>query len=286
MKASTPRYFIFGATLGLLAALLVIYVGREAPEDPSPVAREVPAPVAVEETPEIAPEPDLTIERVPEMVDPPRREDAPEVTRPVDPEAPAHAAAAFARWLEQEPPTGTEARAQWLKEGIAVAEERAPLMANWIVEDPERALAWGVSPRLFRSLPEEIQALVERPLATEGFYGVLAICGHGPEDEHISSCEILHEVVTNFGTFDAEAFRASIYGMRNMRLTEENASLFGIVMNDHIALHEDDVVIVDDGPRFGAERFVVHYKGEEHTAATLEAAEAIRAELVKLEISN
>lgn len=55
--------------------------------------------------------------------------------------------------------------------------------------------------------------------------------------------------------------------------------VFGVAMDGHIARHQDDVVIVDDGDLFETGRFAVYYRGEVHFAETREAAEEIRASL-------
>ncbi|MCC5849242.1 MAG: hypothetical protein JJU29_14235 [Verrucomicrobia bacterium] len=162
---------------------------------------------------------------------------------------------------------------------LAWANARRERMNAWIREDPERALSEALSPRRHAALPASIRELVETPLATEGFYGVVAICNHGPDEEHIGSCEITHEVVTNFGTFDAEGYPASIYGAREERLTEENASIYGVVMDGHIALHEHDVVVIDDGPGYPGGRYAVYYRGQEWTTDDLAEVEALKARL-------
>ncbi len=182
-------------------------------------------------------------------------------------------------WLVQGAPEGTKDRELWLGRGIALARERQPRMRQWIEEDPEQALAEALTPRMFAALPEEVRALVERPVAEEGFFGVLAICNHGPNEEHIGSCEIRHEVLLGFGTFEAEAFQASIYGARKEKMTVEEDSIYGVAMDGRIALHEDEIVIVDDGEGATGGRFAVYYRGQVRYADTLEEAEGIRESL-------
>ncbi|MCC5844267.1 MAG: hypothetical protein JJU05_08455 [Verrucomicrobia bacterium] len=179
-------------------------------------------------------------------------------------------------WLAQGEPEGSKDREIWVARGLALARERQPRMREWIQSDPERALEEALTPRMFAALPEAVQALVERPVAEEGFYGVMAICNHGPDEEHIGSCEIRHEVVLGFGTFDAEAFQANIYGAREQKMTVEQDSIYGVVMDGQIALHEHDVVIVDDGEGAEGGRFAVYYRGEVRYADTRADAERIR----------
>lgn len=181
-------------------------------------------------------------------------------------------------WMRQPVPATEAARNAWLQEGRALAEARRPQMAAWIVDDPRRALSEAVTPRQFAALPEEIRSLVERPVVEEGFFGVLAICGHGPDEDHIEgACQIEHHVMLNFGTFDAEGFTASIYGAREKKMTVESDSIFGVALDGHMALHEDEIVIVDDGEGWPEGRFAVYYRGNVRFADTQEQAEALRA---------
>lgn len=68
------------------------------------------------------------------------------------------------------------------------------------------------------------------------------------------------------------------------RMTEMDASLYGAVLEDRIALHDSDVVMVDDGPGRFAQRYAVYYRGEEHlfddAASSQEAAEQFKANRV------
>ena len=74
-------------------------------------------------------------------------------------------------------------------------------------------------------------------MAGAGFYGVPAICSHGPEAEHGAQCRI--DV-----TLGGVRHRASIDGSRRERVTEETASLYGVALDGKLALHEDDFVVL------------------------------------------
>lgn len=162
---------------------------------------------------------------------------------------------------------------------IAWATARQPTMHALVRENPQEALATALSPRQYALLPEALQALVEKPVTAEGFYGVLAICHHGADEDHTAGCTIQYEVVTGFGTDAAEGYRASIYGERHQRMTEENASIYGVVMDGHIALYEDDVVIIDDGEGFPGGRYAVYYRGQQWTTDDPDEARAIKTRL-------
>ncbi len=191
-----------------------------------------------------------------------------EVVAPTDVSLPG----TFEEWLRK---LRSEPAAQDTALGLKLAEARRERMASLIQNDPEKALAEALTPRMYADLPPEIQARVERPVVAEGFYGVLAVCSHGEGDGHSSACTIQHEVILGFGTFEAEVFRASIYGQRKEKLTVEQDSIFGVVMDGHMALHESEVVIVDDGEGQMGGRYAVYYKGQVAYAETLENAEAL-----------
>lgn len=152
-------------------------------------------------------------------------------------------------------------------------------MMEWILEDPERALDMAITPRQHERLPEAIRKWVEKPIAEVGFYGVLATCNHGSDEEHSAACEISYDVVINDGTPDAEFYKASIYGERYQYLSEGEASLYGVVLEDRIALHEYDAVLIDDGPDFPGDRYAVYYQGEAFLFNNQKEAEALQEEL-------
>ena len=158
----------------------------------------------------------------------------------------------------------------------AWAKQRRSRMAALIREDPEAALAEALTPRQYAALPASVRAMVERPVATEGFYGVYAVCDHAAGESHGVDCEIRREVVLGMGTFDAEALRAHVYGRRQDQATEENESLYGVVMDGEIALHEDEAVLVDEGPDVEGGRYAVYHRDTANYFEDLAEAEAFR----------
>lgn len=153
-------------------------------------------------------------------------------TAPTTGEDPVSAFAAWVRLLPDAP----------LELGLKLAAERRPLIATWIREDPVRALAAGLTPYERARLPAELHPLVELPRAGVGFFGVAALCQHEPAAGHAATCRIEREVVWDFGTFTAEIVPASVYGAGLERLTTEDASLYGLQLDGHIALHEHETV--------------------------------------------
>lgn len=186
----------------------------------------------------------------------------------------------FSDWRSTAPPGDPAERKSWMERGVALANERRARMEVWVREDPEKALEVALTPRQAAQLPDVVRARVERPVSEEGFYGVMAICTHGAGAEHDSACEIKHEVVLHFGTHEAEAMNASIFGEREEKMTEEQAAINGVALDGHLAMYPDDVVVLDEGPEFGDERYGIYHKGLAGTAPTREAAEQLARELI------
>lgn len=145
----------------------------------------------------------------------------------------------FDRWARRYAVASPAERASLLAEGRALASKRAALLGQLIADDPEAAIFLTPPPAVRATLPPEIAASLGNVIAAKGFYGVKAICNHGPDVPHgEQTCRIEYEAGIG-DTF----YKASIYGSRRERLTEENASLYGVVHDGLIALHEDDYVV-------------------------------------------
>ena len=135
---------------------------------------------------------------------------------------------------------------------IAAFTARRAHLARLVREEPEAALAAALTPHEYASLPPELQALAERPLAGVGFYGVLAICTHDPLTGHSAACRIERHVF-----LEGREIPVTIYGSRRDRITEEEASLYGVELDGVLALHADDAVVLpaermsDDPARAG-----------------------------------
>lgn len=172
-------------------------------------------------------------------------------------------------------------RREMIQAGLELAQARRAEMARMIREDPQQAMQEALTPRQYGALPPEVRELVERLIVTVGMYTVAAICHHGPDEPHGSGCHLEFGAILGFGTFEAEFFRAgSVYGSRKHRQTEEEASLYGVVMDGYMALHEDDVVLVDDGEGQAGGRFAVYYRGHEHLFDDYAAAVEFRQYLI------
>lgn len=152
-------------------------------------------------------------------------------------EVPA-AVAAFENWLTRLEASAPEQRAALLEEGDGLLGKRMAAWPEWAARDPEAAILFSPSAARRALLPDGMALRLEQPVAGAGFYGVRASCGHGVDGAHGATCRIDHDVILG-----DRVLRAAIYGDRRERLTEEDASLYGVALGDLIALHADDLVV-------------------------------------------
>lgn len=151
----------------------------------------------------------------------------------------APAMAAFDDWLARYSAASPEARPTLEAEGERLLTQRREAIAGLIASDPESAILLTPTPAQRAILPPKLRDGLEQIVSGEGFYGVKAICNHGPEAGHGAGCSIEHEVF-----IDQKSYRAKIYGIRMERLTEESASIYGVALDGVLALHQDDVVVL------------------------------------------
>jgi hypothetical protein len=169
------------------------------------------------------------------------------------------ALAAFDSWLARHAAASPAERPALLAEGRALLAARRPVMAALLASDPEAALLLTPSPVARATLPAELRGELEQIVAATGFYGVKAICNHAPGAAHAEACRIVPEAI-----IDGVIYPASIYGERQARLTEMDASLYGVVLDGRIALHPDDFVVlpaadVSPDPALAGQLAVIHH---------------------------
>ncbi len=193
--------------------------------------------------------------------------DRPDESKPANPteraeriEAPAQSAAnvsatpgraatsdPFRDWTQTYLAAPRDERANLVQRGVALAVARREAMARLIQTDPEQALAAMVSPATRAALPTEVVAQLEEIVTGEGFFGVLSICHlHGASESEDPSVDHRSHVKREVG-IDGRFFTAHTYGSRLAQLTTENASIFGVALDGHLALHEDAAVPVTRG---------------------------------------
>lgn len=131
-----------------------------------------------------------------------------------------------------------------MEQGIRLAKERRRILKELIISDPERAVASAIPENKRRGLPPAILEELESLVAGRGFFGVLPSpecsgcrAGGAHSPDHGSKRQF--EAVV-----DGVVYEAHVYGRRRTYLSQENAPLFGIAINDHLALHEDPVQLI------------------------------------------
>lgn len=260
MKPALLHTLIFSAL-----AVVVILPGCDKPA-PAPAVKEASKPEAVPADNPEGVEQKITLLRAAAVpVAPGESRTIPPLVRHLEVEVTIPAGvAAFDGWLARYLAAPPSERANYLAEGIPLAVARRAAIESLISSDPQSALLAAVPPSSRELLPEEIRGHLEEIVSAKGFYGVLSICNHGSEAPHGEACRIEYQAVP--GMDFRKIYKASIYGSRVQRLTEENASLFGVAIGDRIALHEDDFVIrnaadvTSDPARVG--QLAVTYMGE------------------------
>jgi hypothetical protein len=193
-----------------------------APQPPAPVARLLPGLSRPSETRAARPAPSQT---------------------PVAIDAPP-AIASFQAWQARHAAEADPARRLVLEsEGVALAAARRPAMKALIQSDPASALALSPSAAERATFPGPILDQLETLVAGRGDYLVAYFCTEEPDasgshshDGH--SHELRRQVILDGNIYDAH-----IYGDRLNRQTETAASLYGVAIDNQLALHADDVVI-------------------------------------------
>ncbi len=150
--------------------------------------------------------------------------------------------AAFQDWLARYKAGSASERKDLESEGKNLAAARLAAMSAMLASDPEAAILLTPTPVEREMLPAGVRDSLEQIVSGEGFYGVKAVCNHEPGVDHAAACRIEHEVF-----LEGVSYRASIYGRRTQRLTEESASIYGVARDGVLALHQDDVVVLPAG---------------------------------------
>jgi len=115
-----------------------------------------------------------------------------------------------------------------IRQGVALAKARRPIMLSLMKEAPEEALLHAINWADYKALPDEVKHLVETPFSQRGDYLVLPNCsGHGSPPSY--------EVALTESQYQFTAF-----GRRKNISTKENTPLQGI--------HLDGLAVVRSAP--------------------------------------
>lgn len=183
---------------------------------------------------------------------------------------------AFDAWKKNFLAASAHEQESMLPLGLALAKERAEAWLDFALRHPAAALQLAPTADDRGRLPDVLQSVLEKPISGVGFYGVAAICHHGPESEHTQDCQIHREVV-----FEGRHYAAIVYGDRLTRLTEEEASLYGVALGDWVVLHEDEIVLTSESGDEASGPFTIHYRGQSLHATDLSEVETLVQKLVR-----
>ena len=120
-----------------------------------------------------------------------------------------------------------------LAHAVELAKSRGERMKQWIVADPEQALAQSISFAEYEALPEELKPWFERPFAEIANLRIMPVCAEGAGREPMRILEM-----------DGKSWDASVYGWRNQQVTKENTPLVGISLGGLAAISENAFVAV------------------------------------------
>ncbi|MBE2213569.1 MAG: immunoglobulin domain-containing protein [Opitutaceae bacterium] len=124
-------------------------------------------------------------------------------------------------------------------EGIALARKRRLEMLSLIESDPELALAMTVPAALRALLPPAVEEQLETRVSGRGDYEILMavqpIGARRPEEQ-------IHRV-----TLGRASYEAHVYGRRVRQTSQEGASLHGIALDGHMAVHESPLRVLEPG---------------------------------------
>lgn len=148
--------------------------------------------------------------------------------------------ATFAQWLTTFAQAAPAARPALLAEGQRLAEERRAVMAELMQRDPREALRLAVTLDVWRSLPPELQALVEEPFSALAHFRVLPVCAGGsPDAARLAAGEKFREVVRLTEIAGLPALDSYVFGRREALSTKENSPVQGLRLGGLAALREE-----------------------------------------------
>lgn len=126
-------------------------------------------------------------------------------------------------------------------QGVALVRERRAAMLELIQTDPQAALA-AAMPRAERErLPTEIQEQLETIISVRAPLDLVATCFHPDEPDKCT-----HDHEEHHSTFfDGKPYQVHVYGSRLNDLSIPNTSMHGIAIDNHLALSESRVRVLD-----------------------------------------
>jgi hypothetical protein len=212
-------------------------------------------------------------------------------SQPVGP-VPAVSRGAFDQWLATFHSAPQDQRATLNAAGIVAAKERRALMAQWIQQDPQRAIAAAIPLAARANLPAEIIAQLETPIDTTGMLAVVIACSDtdaqhaamGVDPAAAAAGTIPHHGTWREAIIGGKTYRAHVYGRRQRMLTLNHVALHGIVLDDHFAIQEMPSRRLESGdPGYQADSIVIQTGNRTATFANATDAEKFEQSLILAE---
>lgn len=141
--------------------------------------------------------------------------------------------AQFLAWCERHAAAPSpEARMALDAEGVTLAHARREAMAALIRSQPQAALELALPSALRQSLPEAILSHIEKPISGRGDFLVFAV-------DKWAGATLGKESITRQLVIDGSTYTAHVYGHRMHQVTTRRMPLFGIAIDQDLAVHED-----------------------------------------------
>src|SRR5205807_7936658 len=106
--------------------------------------------------------------------------------------------------------------------------------------DPQEALRQAVPMRVRGQLPPQIVALLEERVSGRGEFNVLATLPVSGTAKSVLPIE-------RFARLAGQTYQAFVYGRRLTETTRTNIPLYGVAIDDKLAVHEDPVRPLEPG---------------------------------------
>ncbi len=150
------------------------------------------------------------------------------------------ATTALLAWSERYLAASVAARPSLISEGLELARERRPLLAELIRKDPESALAAAVPRAVRDQLPAEVVAELEQLVSARAELAVIQTCLHPPGAAHDPADDLYRATVIN----DRE-YRAHVYGSRLGDGSLPETSIIGIAVDRDLAVSDSRLRVLD-----------------------------------------
>jgi Calx-beta domain-containing protein/Big-like domain-containing protein/PKD domain-containing protein len=157
----------------------------------------------------------------------------------------------FNEWSTQWTVASVEEREALKAEGIRLAEARRPEFKKLIEADPERALEQAIRHVIRQQLPDEIVALLEKPVSARGDFKVYF--GRPAPDVELEGSQLVRRY---FETAAGESYVAHVFGDVEALMTRKDVPLRGVAVDRELAVADSAVRQLDVGERIPASAIV------------------------------